>query len=380
MKQSNYSNIRALLSKKEFKNFKIFDLPKIPVKELELDLSNPDLDRYIIPPHHAYSAINNNLRVVLPHGTKPMCSEIEIGKKFDTGAYSKSTRPFVINKNTKFTKLSSVIKKLSLPQKELRKIEHRVRSNKIFNTASTGFGGAFQSSLNLVRHGNSLRYLTPLESERIMTWPDDWTKFGKNLSGEIYELTDSDRYHLCGNGIVSEVPKVITSHIKEKIRVFSNFSGADGSCLSLNSNFETVAFCEFDNIPSDILRYRYPDKPNYGDITKINIPDVPEFDMIFISAPCQTFSKAGKRAGFEDARGTLFFESAKIIKERRPKYILFENVKDLISHDKGRTLEVILSVFVELGYGGMIDVLNASDFGAPQARERVFILAQRIDD
>lgn len=357
-----YVNVRNLLEIADFKNFQLFDRSvALPISPLVLDDSNPNLDQYIVGSHPAYEAINHGGRVVLPHRTKTFPSELDGGKKFTTGAYSKSTRTKILEDGS-----------------SEKRIEHRVRCNSIFNTLSTGKFGQFQSSLNVIKHGINLRYLTPLECERLMSWPDNWTKFGRNAKGEVYEMSEISRYHLCGNGIVSAVPREIMSHITEEVRVFSTFSGADGSCLGLPKNFKTVAFCEFDEIPSDILRFHYPKTPNYGDITKINIKSVPDFNLLFISAPCQAFSKAGLRKGFEDARGTLFFEAAKIMKERRPKYVLFENVKDLVNHDEGRTLEVILRTFVELGYGGKIDVLDASRFGVPQARERVFILAERL--
>ena len=358
MKKNTYINIENILKLSEFKNFKLFSPSSITPKNLILDDHNTDLERYIVGSHPVYSAINGDGRIVVPHSTKHYDSELDQGKNFSTGAYSKSTRT----------------------RKDKSKwLEHRIRCNGIFNTISTGHGGAFQSSLNVIRFGNKLRYLTPLECERLMSWPDYWTKYGKKENGEIYELSDSERYHLCGNGIVSEVPRIITSRITEKIKIFSTFSGADGSCLGLNDNFETVGFSEFDTTPSNLLRYQYPDLPNLGDITQIDIKKVPEFDLLFVSAPCQTFSKGSRnRAGFNDARGTLFFEAAKIIKERKPKYILFENVKDMINHDGGRTFEIIMRTFVELGYGGEVNVLNASHYGVPQARERVFILAHRL--
>jgi len=113
---------------------------------------------------------------------------------------------------------------------------------------------------------------------------------------------------------------------------------------------------------------------NYGDCTKINWGDVPGFDLLVGGFPCQAFSIAGKRLGFDDTRGTLFFEIARAIKEKRPKYFLLENVKGLLSHDSGRTFKTIITTLAELGYDLQWQVLNSKNFGVPQNRERVFII------
>lgn len=97
-------------------------------------------------------------------------------------------------------------------------------------------------------------------------------------------------------------------------------------------------------------------------------------DFIVGGAPCQAFSMVGKRLGFEDARGTLFYEFARIIKETEPKVFLFENVKGMLNHDNGRTWQVIHDIFEELGYDVHFRVLNSRDYGIPQNRERLFCL------
>lgn len=112
----------------------------------------------------------------------------------------------------------------------------------------------------------------------------------------------------------------------------------------------------------------------YGDITKINASELPDFDLLVGGFPCQAFSIAGKRAGFEDTRGTLIYDVLRIVKEKHPRFVLLENVKGLISHDGGRTFKTIISSLAELGYAVEWQVLNAKDFGVPQNRERVFIV------
>lgn len=113
---------------------------------------------------------------------------------------------------------------------------------------------------------------------------------------------------------------------------------------------------------------------NYGDITNINPKELPDFDLLVGGFPCQAFSVAGKRLGFDDTRGTLFFDIARILKEKQPKHLVLENVKGLLSHDSGRTFTTILGVLSDLGYFVEWQVLNAKDFGVPQNRERVFIV------
>lgn len=111
-----------------------------------------------------------------------------------------------------------------------------------------------------------------------------------------------------------------------------------------------------------------------NDARTIETGGMPDFDLLCAGFPCQAFSIAGKREGFADARGTLFFEIARLVTAKRPSYFLLENVPGLLSHDKGRTFHTILSTFSELGYHVEWKVLNSKDFGVPQARKRVYII------
>lgn len=121
-------------------------------------------------------------------------------------------------------------------------------------------------------------------------------------------------------------------------------------------------------------------KLNYGvdslcDLTKKDEKEIPDHDLCFFSPPCQAFSKGGKRLGFEEARGTLIFEVFRILKEKKPKYILMENVRNLVSHDNGNTIKVILNGLHELGYRtpALPLILSPHQFGIPQLRERAFL-------
>ncbi|MDR0375504.1 MAG: DNA (cytosine-5-)-methyltransferase, partial [Treponema sp.] len=111
----------------------------------------------------------------------------------------------------------------------------------------------------------------------------------------------------------------------------------------------------------------------HGDITRIDAAEIPDHDVLLAGFPCQPFSIIGKKLGFDDIRGTLFFEIARILKEKKPKLFVLENVKQLKTHNKGETLETILKTLEYLEYKVYNDVLNALDFGLPQKRERIII-------
>lgn len=135
-----------------------------------------------------------------------------------------------------------------------------------------------------------------------------------------------------------------------------------------------VGSSEIDKYAAQIYQRHFPDHHNYGDITAIDAAALPDFDLYVGGFPCQAFSIAGKRGGFSDTRGTLFFDVARILQAKRPRHFLLENVKGLLSHDNGRTFQTIIAALVELGYGVEWQVLNSKDFGVPQNRERVFIV------
>ena len=116
-----------------------------------------------------------------------------------------------------------------------------------------------------------------------------------------------------------------------------------------------------------------------GDITKVKATDIPDHDLLVGGVPCQAWSIAGKRKGFEDSRGTMWFECFRIIEAKKPKYILLENVKGILSHNKGNSFERICECICELGYAIDFEVLNSKNFGVPQSRERVFLLGIRLD-
>ena len=135
-----------------------------------------------------------------------------------------------------------------------------------------------------------------------------------------------------------------------------------------------VFYNDFDKYAVQTYNKNFKENWKAKDIRTIKTDSIPDFDLLCAGFPCQAFSIAGKRRGFEDTRGTLFYEIARILKAKRPKYLLLENVKGLLSHDRGRTFAIILSTIAELGYDVQWMVLNSKFFGVPQNRERVFII------
>ena len=142
-----------------------------------------------------------------------------------------------------------------------------------------------------------------------------------------------------------------------------------------NLGCECVGYSEIDKHAIKLYSAWYNDECNFGDITKIEAEKLPDFELLVGGFPCQAFSVAGKRGGFNDTRGTIFFDFARIMKAKKPKFAIFENVKGLLSHDGGKTYETMLRTLDELGYDAQWGILNTKFHGLPQNRERVYIVA-----
>ena len=158
------------------------------------------------------------------------------------------------------------------------------------------------------------------------------------------------------------------------MKYLSLFTGIGGFELGIGKEHECVGYSEIDKYAIQVYQHHFPEHINYGDITKINAEELPDFDLLVGGFPCQAFSIAGKRKGFDDTRGTLFFDIARILRAKRPRLFLLENVKGLLSHDNGNTFKTIISTLDELGYDLQWQVLNSKNHGVPQNRERVFIV------
>lgn len=175
----------------------------------------------------------------------------------------------------------------------------------------------------------------------------------------------------------------------EKLRSIDLFAGIGGIRLGFERAFgntlETVFVSEWDKHAQTTYKTNFNDNIEItGDITEISESDVPKFDICLAGFPCQAFSLAGQRKGFDDdykgmARGTLFFDVVRICEEHTPDVVFCENVKGLTIHDKGRTYNVIKKSLEEIGYTVHEEVLNSRDFGVPQNRERIYIVAFRND-
>lgn len=161
------------------------------------------------------------------------------------------------------------------------------------------------------------------------------------------------------------------------MKYLSLFSGIGGFELGIKvatkNNWRCVGYSEIDKHAIKIYEKHFNHK-NFGDIKKIKAEKLPDFDILIGGFPCQAFSIAGRRQGFQDTRGTLFFDIARIAKCKQPRYLLLENVKGLLSHNKGNTFKTIIRTLDGLGYDVQWQLLNSKNFGVPQNRERVFII------
>lgn len=158
------------------------------------------------------------------------------------------------------------------------------------------------------------------------------------------------------------------------MNLYSLFAGIGGFDLAFhNSNHTTVGACEIDEHARSIYTRHFPHVPIWEDATRIKPSELPDFDILSAGFPCQSFSVAGKGRGFDDTRGSLFFEIARIAKEKKPPYLLLENVKGLLSNNKGETFRTIIRTLDEMGYDAEWHLLNSRYF-VPQNRERLFII------
>ncbi|NLM17447.1 MAG: DNA cytosine methyltransferase [Candidatus Riflebacteria bacterium] len=152
------------------------------------------------------------------------------------------------------------------------------------------------------------------------------------------------------------------------------FAGMGGFRLALESfGAKCVYSSEWDRHAQQTYRINFGDMPD-GDITQVDEKDIPVHDILCAGFPCQAFSISGKQKGFDDSRGTLFFDVARIVKEKRPSVVFLENVKNFAAHDNGNTLEIVKNTFIELEYSFDSAVLSSLNYGIPQKRERIYMV------
>lgn len=206
---------------------------------------------------------------------------------------------------------------------------------------------------------NVLKLCEVLEVSPMEILEEEPDEYINNYSSKVAELRDSyDTYSS-----------------KKGIKVLELFAGAGGLALGIEqAGLDTVALIEIDKYACDTLKRNRPHWNVINDDVK-NI-DFSQFNVDVITGgfPCQAFSYAGKKLGFEDTRGTLFFEFARAVKEIRPKLFLAENVRGIISHDNGRTFKTIIQILSQMGYNVEYRLVNAVNYGVPQKRERVLIV------
>lgn len=162
--------------------------------------------------------------------------------------------------------------------------------------------------------------------------------------------------------------------MKKKYKFIDLFAGIGGIRIAFErAGAKCVFTSEWDKACQIVYKENFGETP-YGDITKINAKDIPNHDILTGGFPCQSFSIIGKKLGFADTRGTLFFDVERILKEKQPEAFLLENVKQLTSHEGGKTFKVILEHLENLGYFVHYKVLNGLNFGVPQKRERIIMV------
>jgi len=172
----------------------------------------------------------------------------------------------------------------------------------------------------------------------------------------------------------------INSHSKKIINQSTKYSAITATTpkVDMVSAHICVGYSEIDKYAIQVYEKHF-NHANLGDITKIKEKTLPDFDLLVGGFSCQPFSIAGKRKGFEDLRGQVVFDIIRILRAKKPKMFLLENVKGLLSHNGGTTMEIICEELCESGYALDFEVLNSKNFGVPQNRERVFIIGKRLD-
>jgi len=185
--------------------------------------------------------------------------------------------------------------------------------------------------------------------------------------------------HNLQRDILTHSMKTLSKTNKSRqFKVIDLFAGVGGIRTGFKevfgSKMEVVFSSEIDKNAQKTYYLNFNELP-HGDITTIDEQNIPKHDIILAGFPCQAFSIAGHRKGFEDTRGTLFFDVVRIAKYHKPQVLFLENVKGFVGHDKGRTFQVVKETLEEIGYKVYAEVLNSKDYGIAQNRERIYIVA-----
>ena len=258
-------------------------------------------------------------------------------------------------------------------EQNVYEIDSLVRSLK----ASEGSGN-IPKIIDMAKHYR-IRKLTPTECLRLMDVSDEDIQKMKGAG-----ISDSQLYKLAGNSIVVSVLEGIFKNMQfeeSPLRVFEAFAGYGSQSMALRNigvPHDVVGISEIDKYAIMAYNATHPETTNYGDISKIDWSEVPDFDLFTYSFPCTDISNAGAQQGFEEGSGTrssLLWECRKAILEKRPKYLLMENVKAIVSKKFLPGLLKWQEFLSTQGYVNFIEILNAKDYGVPQNRERCFLVS-----
>ena len=238
---------------------------------------------------------------------------------------------------------------------------------------------------SMIIHPKFDRVITAREAARLQSFSDSFIIYGTKFQQQqqLANAVPPLLAQAIGEHILQkmnrEIPKTdiqtnISDYNNEKFTFIDLFSGIGGFRIALqNVGGKCVFSSDVDKWANETYFQNFGEYPK-GDIYEIFAEDIPDHDILCGGFPCQPFSIAGRRLGFADTRGNLFFEIERILKEKRPKAFILENVKGLINHNKGNTFATIKNSLIELGYNIYYKVLNSKDFGIPQNRERIFII------
>lgn len=273
---------------------------------------------------------------------------------------------------------SKIVKLFDLPKEIHNDLERQRRVYSIKGVSPTILA-RMDSTKILINSGGKkrIRKLSPQETFLIQGFSSDFINRIKDTG-----MSDTQLYKQSGNAVsppvIAEIARSIDRIISTRTLKFIDlFSGIGGFRLALEDlGGECVFSSEIDKDARETYKLNFGEYPS-GDITKIESSSIPDHDILCAGFPCQPFSLAGRRLGFEDTRGTLFFDILRILKDKKPKAFILENVAGIISHDKGRTISIIEDSLKNAGYNIKYQVVNAYKSGIPQNRNRWYCVGFR---
>lgn len=305
-------------------------------------------------------------------------NEVEDKYYFNTEKMSEFLNNLSLDEETVPT--HSIVKLFDVPRDVINDLERQRRVYSIYGISPTVLARTDSTKIFVVENGEKrVRKVTPEENFYIQGYDK---QFVKNIKKTV--MTSSQMYKQSGNAvsppvIAGIVKQLYTTHMQTKFSFIDLFCGLGGFRIAFEKmGGECVFSSDIDKYARETYFNNFHEYPS-GDITKINENDIPNHDILCAGFPCQPFSLAGKRLGFEDTRGTLFFDVARILKAKKPIAFFLENVSGLANHDNGKTLKVITHTLNELGYTISYKVINAYKIGFPQNRNRWYCIGIRND-